>query len=139
MNQAEEIFVKTFIKKDLRERWLNRLALDRARTKLLRKLSHNGLSDLDPRFVYDKEALPSEIALAVNKTLNQWKKTNHDELCRIISAGEHDGELLKLDDAESSYGLTFGAIIIIIPDKLAYYHTERSNLNRQPFYVLFHS
>jgi hypothetical protein len=139
MNQAEEIFVKTIIKRELRERWLNRLALDRARTKLLRKLSHNGLSDLDPRFVYDKEALPSEVALAVDKTLNQWKTTNHNELCQIISVGQYDGEFLKLDDVDSCYALTFGAIIIIIPDKLAYYHTERSNLNRQPFYVLFHS
>jgi len=34
--------------------------------------------------------------------------------------------------------LTFGAIIIVIPDKLAYYHTERSNINKQPFYVLLH-
>jgi hypothetical protein len=39
--------------------------------------------------------------------------------------------------AESDYLLTAGAVIIIIPDKLAYYHTEQSNLNRQPFYILF--
>ncbi len=44
---------------------------------------------------------------------------------------------MNLEEAETDYYLTFGAIIIIIPDKLAYYHTERSNLNMQPFYVMF--
>jgi hypothetical protein len=45
---------------------------------------------------------------------------------------------MKLADADSPYDPTCGAIIIVIPDKLAFYHPERDDLRRKPFKLLFH-
>jgi hypothetical protein len=137
MNQTEEIFVKNFIARNRRERWLEFLPHETKRQKQLHNLSHTLTTDLALRFVYDKENLPSEISIQVQKLLTEWKKTQ--QLCHIISHNYMDGEKMRLEDAENDYGLSTGAIIIIVPDKLAYYHTERSNLNKQPFYVLFRS
>jgi len=134
----EEVFVKTFISRDRRERWLTFLSDKKSRSKLFRKLSHSLLTDLDPRFVYYKDNPPPEIALQVQRTLNEWKKTNPKQLCHVIAHGEMDKQEMSLKNAETGYELSFGAIIIVIPDKLAYYHTERSNLSMQPFYILFH-
>ncbi len=138
MNAAEETFVRTFVARDLRDRWLTRLAAERTRAKLLGKLAHDLLPDLDSRFVYDKESPPPEIAAQVRRELEAWRKGNPDQLCHVIANSERDGRLISLGEAERDYQLTFGAIIIVVPDRLAYYHTERSNLSRQPFYVLFH-
>ncbi len=57
----------------------------------------------------------------------------------MANSSDHDGTMMKLEEAETGYSLTLGAIIIIIPDKLAYYYTERSNISRHPFYVMFRS
>ena len=95
------------------------------------------ISDLDPRYVFDKDNPPPEIAAKVQKELNAWKKANPKQLCYIIADGDEDGQTMSLQEAEIAYSLTFGAIIILIPNKLAYYHTERSNLSKLPFYVLF--
>jgi len=138
MSEIEEVFVKTFISRDRRERWLSSLPDQEKRWKALHNLSNSLTSDLDPRFVYDKSNPPSEIAIQIQKVLREWKKANPKQLCHIISHGQMDKKIMSLTDAEADYTLSLGAVIIIIPNKLAYYHTERSNLNKQPFYVLFH-
>jgi hypothetical protein len=138
MNEIEEAFVKTFISRDRRGRWLSCLPDEKKRGKVLHKLAHTLTEYLDPRFVYEKDNLPPDIAAPVEKLLQEWKRANPKQLCYIICNGDRDGEQMSLPDAEADYELTFGAIIILIPDKLAYYHTERSNLNKQPYYVLFH-
>jgi hypothetical protein len=138
LNEAEEIFIKTFIQKELRSRWLTRLASDRTRIKQLNRLAHTFIDDLDRRYVYEKDKLPIEVSQSVQKLLSEWKKSNPAELCHVVSACDKDGEAMSLNTADKVDSLTFGAIIIIIPNKLAYYHTERSNLNMQPFYVLYH-
>jgi hypothetical protein len=137
MHAVEETFVRTFITKRLRDRWLTRLQPEKTRTKLLHKLGHVFVEQLDPRFVYDKDNPPPDIARQIQKTLAAWKKANPEQLCHIMAASERDGQTVSLRDVEQDYWLTFGAVIIIIPDKLAYYHTERSNLSKHPFYVLF--
>lgn len=137
MNTIEETFVRTFISRVRRDRWLTLLPEENGRRKLLRKLSHMLLADLDPRFVFDKDDPPAEIAIQIGEVLKQWQRTNLEQWCHIICHTEKDGTRMKLPEAEQDYGLTCGAIIILIPDKLVYYHTERSNINRQPFYVLF--
>jgi hypothetical protein len=47
------------------------------------------------------------------------EKSNPAELCHVISACDRDGEAMSLNAADKIGSLTFGAIIIIIPNKLA--------------------
>lgn len=138
MNQTEETFVKTFIVRERRERWLSFLASEKNRGKLRQRLAHFLENDLDSRFVYDKETPPPEVKAQARKVLDDWRKANPKQLCYVIVNGNKDGETMTLADAESDYDLTCGAIIIVVPDKLAYYHPERDNISRQPFKLLFH-
>ena len=139
MHASEETFVTTFIVRDRRESWLSRLAAPKTRAKQVNRLAHTLHRDLDDRYVYDQASPPPQVAIQVEFVLAQWRKSNPWHLCHIIAvSSERDGQTMTLEEAEADYLLTFGAVIIIIPDKLAYYYTERSNLNRQPFYVLFH-
>lgn len=138
MNEVEEAFVKTFIVRDKRERWLSLLGLQKSRRKLTDRLAHVFESDLDQRFVYDKEEPPEKIEVQVQKTLEEWKTHNPKQLCHIIACKrEKDGQKMRLVDAELDYDLTFGAIIIIAPHKLAFYHPERDNISKQPLKLLF--
>jgi hypothetical protein len=139
MNPSEETFVRTFILRDRRERWLSFLPSEKNRVKLLHRLAHVLEDDLDPRFVYDKEMPPPEVNAQVQNVLSDWRKTNPKQLCHlIVNSSNKDGQMMKLAEAESDYDLTSGAVIILIPDKLAYYHPERDNLSRQTFKLLFH-
>ncbi len=138
LNDIEATFVNTFIARDFRERWCTRLASAKTRRKQLNRLAHTFVDDLDPRYVYNKDDLPAAVATQMRAVLANWKRAQPTQSCHIISlSSERDGQMMSLPEAESDFQLTFGAIIIIIPDTLAYYHTERSNLSKQPFYVLF--
>jgi hypothetical protein len=139
MNQMEETFVRTFILRERRERWLSFLPSEKNRHKLLHRLAHVLEDDLDPRFVYDKETPPPEVKAQVHPVLSAWRKANPKQLCHVIVNGTKDGQMMKLADAESDYDSTCGAVIIVIPDRLAFYHPERDNLSRQPFKLLFHT
>ena len=136
-SEAEKLWVQTFVARDRRERFLFLLGAGK-RAKAMKKLSHQLDHDLDPRFVFDKEKPPPEVALQIKKVLDRWKHTNPAQTCYIITHGHLPHEMMNLQKAQTSFELTFGAIIILIPDVLAYYHTERSNIDIQPFYVLFH-
>ena len=138
MNPIEETFVKTFIARDRRERWLSFLGSEKNRIKVLGRLAHVFEDDLDPRFVFDKDSPPPEIAAQAGQALAEWTKTNPKQLCHLIVYGDKDGQLMNLSAAESYFDLTCGVIIIVIPNKLAYYHPERDNYSRQPFKLLFH-
>ena len=139
LNDSEATFVNTFVAREFRERWRTRLASPKTRRKQLNRLAHTFVDDLDPRYVYDKDDLPMAVATQVQAALANWKRAQPTQPCHIISLSrERDGQVMSLPEAETDFELTFGAIIIIIPDTLAYYHTERSNLSKQPFYVLFH-
>jgi hypothetical protein len=138
LNDIEATFVNTFIARDFRERWRTRLASGKTRRKQLNRLAHTFVDDLDPRYVYDKDNLPAAVTTQVRAVLASWKRSQSTQPCYIISlSSERDGQIMSLPAAETDFELTFGAIIVIIPDTLAYYHTERSNLSKQPFYVLF--
>ena len=139
-NPIEETFVRTFIARDKRERWLSCLASEKSknRLKVVGRLAHVLEKDLDPRFVFDKEAPPAAIAAQAEEALASWRKANPKQLCYLIAYSEKDGQTMPLEDAEADFDLTNGVIIIVIPDTLAYYHPERDNISRQPFKLLFH-
>lgn len=137
--EIEATFVKTFIARDRRERWLVLLSSEKKRHKLLARLPHIFDVDLDPRFVHNENDLAPDIAAQVDKVLRDWRKANLNQLCYILApCSERDGQMMELSKVETDYSLTYGAVVIVIPDKLAYYRTERSNINKQPYYVLFH-
>ena len=136
MNPIEETFVKTFIARERRDRWLSFLASEKKRRKLLQRLAHVREDDLDPRFVYDKESPPKDVSSQVQQVLAQWRRANPEQLCHVIAYGGEEREMMNLAEAESNYDLTCGVIIIIIPNNLAYYHPERDNISRQPFKLL---
>ena len=114
LNDIEATFVNTFIARDLRERWRTRLASAKTRRKQLNRLAHTFVDDLEPRYVYDKDDLPTAVATQVRAVLANWKRTQPTQPCHIISlSSERDSQLLSLPEAETDFQLSFGAIIII--------------------------
>jgi len=85
MNEVEETFVKTFIVHDKRERWLSLLSSEKKRRKLLARLPHLFAVDLEPRFIYDEETLPPDVAVQIENVLNKWKSSNSEQLCYLVS------------------------------------------------------
>lgn len=137
MSSAEETFIKTFLLPDRRERWLTFLASEKNRGKVLARLAHVFPQDLDMRFVHDKRNPPPPITEQVKSLVKQWQQTNPKQHCHIMAlSSEQDGQIRSLPDIESDSALTHGEVIIIIPDRLAYYHAE-SDRNKEPRYVLF--
>ena len=138
MNQTEETFIKTFVARDKRSRWLSLIAKDKTRLKLTQRLSHVFHTDLDSRFIFDKEEPPTDIKVQVERVLEEWKAADPNQMCHLIADyRDKDGIMMNLQEAESDYDLAFGVIIIVIPDKLAFYHPERDNISRQPCKILF--
>src|SRR4051812_21184888 len=108
MNEAEVSFVNAFVAKDRRERWLTLLASDKRRAKQVDRLAHVFHKDLDPRFLYDKDAPPPNIAAEVQKLLSRWTGANPKELCHIIANNSGvDGTTMRLAEAEEDDRLTF--------------------------------
>lgn len=138
MNEIEEMFIKAFITRDKRSRWLSLLGKDKTRRKLTNRLAHVFDTDLDSRFVFDKEEPPAQIKVQVERVLTKWKAEHPQQICHLIAqCQDKDGVMMNLQEAELDYDLTFGVIVIVIPGKLAFYHPERDNISRQPFKVLF--
>jgi hypothetical protein len=138
--EIETRFVTAFVKKEQRERYLTLLASAERRHKILNRFAHSAAQDFEARFLYEEENLPQEIADAIAQTLTVQRKTNPTPSGYVLGGGNRDGQTIPLSEIsqiDRDAGISFGAIIILIPDTLAYYRTERSNLNRQPFYILF--
>ena len=137
MNPIEEAFVKAFIAPDRKDRWLQFLPSEKNRTKILARLPHTFYEDCDPRFVYDKRNLPPKIAAQVEAALTEWRTANPAQMCHIIAcSSEQDGTMMRFADTARELPQGFGAIAIVIPDRLAYYYAE-NYLNKEPHYVLF--
>jgi hypothetical protein len=140
MDEKEEAFINAFVARDRRDRWRTMLASEdrRRRTKQLHRLAHVFHEDPDPRFVYPKESPPPEVAAQVKKTLAQWAESNPHQLCHVIACSSTaDGTEMVLSDAEASRALTCGAVLLLIPNRLAYYHPERDGVSMQPRLLLF--
>ncbi|MDQ6630225.1 MAG: hypothetical protein M3Y82_00525 [Verrucomicrobiota bacterium] len=138
MNETEETFVRTFITKEKQNRWLSLLPLKKGRSKMLSRFAHIFVDDVRQKFLHNRDSLTREVAHQIEKVLDVWKKANPEQLCHIMAYNHKiDGQRMNFAGAEASYGLTFGGVIIVVPNKLAFYYTERSNINKEPFYVLF--
>ena len=87
MNTIEETFVKTFIKRDRRQSWLQRLAAPKTRAKHVHRLAHTLDRELDERYMYDKARLPTQIAIQVEHLLMRWKKANPNKYVMSLLCG----------------------------------------------------
>jgi hypothetical protein len=137
MALAEKVFVQNFIARDKRERWLEFLVSEKNRLKVVSRLFDLSRADLDPRFIYERDRLPPGVTAGVEKLLTQWKEADPKQLCHVIAySSDRDGVRMRLDEAERDTTLMSGAVFILIPDRLAYYQTDRQpdKVNK---YVLF--
>jgi hypothetical protein len=132
MNKQEEIFIKTFVRREKRDRCLSLLSSERGRKKFLERLYHNFADDLDPRYLFREDQLPAEVAQQVKRLVE--KQGGESAMCHVICTDPAiDGQVMMLEEAVQKRHYSSGVILCVIPDKLAYYRTE----DWDPDYVLF--
>ena len=109
--EHESAFVRAFIIRECRERYLSQLALPNKRAGLLDRLNHQFNKDLDSRWI--AESQPSSVPSA-------------DQLCYIIaSENEYDGRIVPArDTSEILAAALFGVVVSFAPGKLAVYKDE---------------
>src|SRR3712207_5216845 len=120
MNEHEAAFVRAFVVKDKRDRYLQHLAHPKRRRKLLDDLNHN--PDFEPSYMthlpfghYDSEA--------VVKLLREKGAGNE---CHIIADdSDCDGLDLPLKEAiEYAIRHSWGIVVLCVSERLAYYKME---------------
>ena len=132
MNEKEEIFINTFVKREKRDRCFSLLSSERGRKKFLDRLYHNFADDLDPRYLFRKNQLPAEVFQQVNQLIEE--RGGESATCYIICTDPAiDGQDMKLKEALEKRDYSSGLILCVIPGKVAYYRTE----DWDPDYVLF--
>jgi hypothetical protein len=109
--EHESAFIRAFIIRERRERYLSQLVLPKKRAKLLDRLNHRFHKDLDSRWI--SESRPSSVPAA-----------NH--LCYIIaSESEYDGRVVSARDvSEILSAAFFGIVVSFVPGKIAAYKDE---------------
>lgn len=120
MNEHEEKFVKSFIVKSRRERYITQLSSKKRRHTIIHRLAHN--FDFDEKYAF-KIPSSQHIVRVIEKLLFERgaKKT-----CYIISENvEIDGKELSLSETlKEVVGYTMGTILSCIPGVLVYYESE---------------
>lgn len=118
--EREEIFVKTFIVADKRERYLTFLASEKKRRKFMARLYHV-LETVPSRTAHI--ASRDNFAEKVGRTLRQ---KGAGKMCYVISPEEEwDGQEMPLGEMlEEVLRLDSVAILCCLPGKLAYYKAE---------------
>jgi len=109
--EHETAFVRSFIIRERRERWLSQLALPKKRGRLLDRLNHRFHKDLDARFV--TASRPQILG-------HDWKE------CYIIASEDRfDGRFVSASEvADILSAAYFGIVVSFIPGKLACYKDE---------------
>jgi len=109
--EHETAFVRAFIIRERRERWLSQLALPKRRGRLLDRLNHQFHKDLDARFV---TASGPHILGHASK-----------ECYIIASEGKYDGRFVSASEvADIVSAAYFGIVVSIVPGKMACYKDE---------------
>ena len=120
MNEHEEKFVKSFIAKNRRERYLTKLASKKGRKAITDRLAHN--LDFEMKYAYQLQA--SQHSVKVLEALLKEKGAKGS--CYVLSENSKiDGKELLLSEALNEVvGYTMGTVISCIPGILAYYESE---------------
>src|SRR3954454_21749428 len=101
VHEEEETFVRTFIRREDRKRWLQLLATTKSRSKITQRLYDGPPGDFDPRLIQE---IPHTDA---DGLLRQLGRLGAPQDCWIISAhSDDDGSVKRLAAAVSS---TYGA------------------------------
>jgi hypothetical protein len=112
--EIEDAFVRAFVERDRRERYLQLLAKPKTRAKATFALATNG-QHLDSSLVNSLECTDNE-ALA-----RALRRLGAPEVCYIISPDSAlDTSTMELEQALDATSFGQGAILILIPDRLAY-------------------
>ncbi|HAD82453.1 MAG: hypothetical protein A2509_08745 [Candidatus Edwardsbacteria bacterium RIFOXYD12_FULL_50_11] len=119
----EEQFIRAFIIKEKKERYLTLLQTQKGRHKITRRLAHS--SDIDNkciRLIPNHEQTP-------NKIYKILKQRNAPEICHVISEDvKIDNKDLPLEEAlVNIIGKGSGTILSCIPGQLGYYEGEDQN------------
>ena len=109
--EHEAAFVRAFIIRERRERYLSQLALPKKRAKLLDRINHRFDKDLDHRWI--SESQPTSVPIA-----------NHS--CYIIAAErDYDGRIVSAREVpEILSAAFFGIVVSCVPGKLACFKGE---------------
>ena len=118
-SDVEERFVRSFIRRDRRNRILEQLASPRKRRKLHHRLAHTFIWDLDSRYAYR-----SEDASILSRAWDAMEAYGKDPVVHVICQDSKlDGQALPLSEV-TSLQPSFGAVIIFGPEHLAHYLSE---------------
>jgi hypothetical protein len=120
MNPEElERFVRAFVIKEKRGRWLSLLASEKGRAKLVGTFYHH--YDFDPRFAepFDPKAGPDEI-------VRRLKKEGAGTTGMLLSSeSDLDGRTMNTRQAvETMYASGSGTYLVFDPERLAYFESE---------------
>src|SRR3954468_7911935 len=121
VHEEEETFVRTFIRREDRKRWLQLLATTKSRSKITQRLYDGPPGDFDPRLVQE---IPHTDA---DGLLQQLSRLGAPDDCWIVSAHSDDDRTVeRLTDAVASTygGRRVGIALICISDRLAYVEAE---------------
>jgi superfamily II DNA or RNA helicase len=116
----EREFVKAFVPRERRERWLELLANPKQRQKITLQLAHNAVFRSDRIVAIEPR---QQHAKPLSELLT---RKGAPELCYVISESEElDGrEMLLVDALKAIVGYGMGSIVSCIPGRLAYYEAE---------------
>lgn len=114
-----ERFVRAFIRKEKRDRWLTLLGSEKGRARLTRTFDHD--YDFDPRWAEHLESEDSAGAV-----LKRLRNAGAGTTCDLLSADRDlDGVKMNLEEAlERVVWSGFGTYIVCIPDRLVYFESE---------------
>jgi len=119
MRPEEEAFVRRFVVRGTRERWLTQLASPKARSKITSRLYHHATDDFDSKYVRELPHLDAPGLVALLRDRGAGAD------CFVISNADDDGTQQPLSDAiERHLGWGYGSVLICVPDRLAFVETE---------------
>jgi len=128
MNEHEKQFVASFVVSKRRERFFAFFSSPKKRAKLIGRLAHTLLNDLDERYVYVEDKLPKSEADRIRRLAQSVNGTGRE--CYVLAEQQElDGKELSFDQAQSDWDKLSAIIISVIPGKLAFYRPERPSDN----------
>jgi hypothetical protein len=119
VDPEEETFIRRFVARDRRERWLTLLAQAKSRSRITSRLYHHASAEFAPKFVTELEHTNAAGLLKGLRNLG----AGHE--CRVVSNVDDDGSRQPLASAvEQHYAWNDGTVLICVPDRLAYVEAE---------------
>lgn len=129
---AEDVFVNTFVEPSKRARYSSLLRSKKGRAKILDALNH--WADADGRFL-KRISASAQNSAEIGRLL---RAKQSPEAVHVISANPRiDSQVLPLTEAlDATIAMGYGTVLVCIPERLAYFESEepgeRYILERRP-------